>query len=131
LDPKVKRCYFIGYGSDMYDYRFRDTKTRKLLESRNVTFNENMFYKDRTAESVNENKQPEQVSLQEISKSDVVNRRQNIEIEFVPERESKPEQIVESATRQILIRRSSRTIIAPQRYSPSLHYLLLIDVGEP
>ena len=34
-------------------------------------------------------------------------------------------------TPELPTRRSSRTIVAPQRYSPSLHYLLLIDAGEP
>ena len=39
-----------------------------------------MFYKDRTAEFANANKQLEQVSLEEISESDVVNRRKNTEV---------------------------------------------------
>ena len=30
-----------------------------------------------------------------------------------------------------MLRRSSRTIKATDRYSPSLHYLLLTDEGEP
>ena len=30
-----------------------------------------------------------------------------------------------------MLRRSSRSIRAPDRYSPSLHYLLLTDEGEP
>ena len=30
-----------------------------------------------------------------------------------------------------MLRISSRTIRAPDRYSPSLHYLLLTDEGEP
>ena len=29
------------------------------------------------------------------------------------------------------LRRSSRTIKPPQRYYPALHYILLIDKGEP
>ena len=67
LDPKAKRCYFIGYGSDMYGYMFWDDQNKKIIKSRNVTFNENMFYKDKTAEFANANKKPEQVSLEEIS----------------------------------------------------------------
>jgi len=41
-----------------------------------------MFYKGRIAEFTNANKQPEQVSLEEISESDVVNRRHNVEVEL-------------------------------------------------
>ena len=59
-----------------------------------------MFYKDRTAEFANANKKPEQVSLEEISESDVANRRQNTEVEPESEPESEfgsePEQILES-----------------------------------
>ena len=103
----------------MYDYRFWDDQNKKIIKSRNVTFNENMFYKDRTAEFENANKQPEQVSLEEISESDVVNKRQNTEVELESELESEsgsePEQIVELVTPELPTRRSNRTIIAPQR----------------
>jgi len=79
-----------------------------------------MFYKDVTAEFANANKQPEQVSLEEISESDVVNKRQNTEVGLESDPESmsrsKPEQIVESVTPELPTRRSNRTIIAPQRY---------------
>jgi len=50
----------------MYGYRFWDDQNKKIIKSRNITFNENMFYKDMTAEFANANKQPEQVSLEEI-----------------------------------------------------------------
>jgi len=46
-----------------------------------------MFYKDRTAKFANANKQPKQVSLEEISESDVVNRRHNLEVELKSEPE--------------------------------------------
>ena len=38
---------------------------------------------------------------------------------------------VEHVTPEQVLRRSSRTIRAPYRYSPSLHYLLLTDEGVP
>jgi len=66
----------------MYGYRFWVYQNKKIIRSRNVTFNENMFYKGRIAEFTNANKQPEQVSLEEISESDVVNRRHNVEVEL-------------------------------------------------
>ena len=38
---------------------------------------------------------------------------------------------MEQVTPEQVLRRSSRSIRAPDRYSPSLHYLLLTDEGEP
>ena len=38
---------------------------------------------------------------------------------------------VEQVTPEQVLRRSSRTITEPDRYSPSLHYLLLTNEGEP
>jgi len=56
------------------------TKTRKLSKVEMLLLI-NMFYKDMSTEFANANKQPEQVSLDEILESDVVNRRQNTEVE--------------------------------------------------
>ena len=41
------KCYFIGYGSDLFDYRFWDEKNRKILRHCDVTFAEFVLYKDR------------------------------------------------------------------------------------
>nr|KYP60347.1 Retrovirus-related Pol polyprotein from transposon TNT 1-94 [Cajanus cajan] len=93
LDPKPKGCYFIGYGSDIYDYRFWDDQNMKIIRSRNVTFNENVFYKDKSIEFVCVGKQPkiyEKVALEEIFESDFANTRQNTEVEI----QSKPKPII-------------------------------------
>ena len=137
LDPKARKCYFIGYGSDMYGYRFWDEQNKKIIRSRNVTFNENMFYKDRfSVEPMSAGKQSEfseKTALEEISESDVANKSQDnpenrdIEVEL----ESEPEPTTMPETPMTQVRRSSRVTKAPQRYSPSLHYLLLTDAGEP
>ena len=47
FDSKERKCYFIGYRSEMYGYRFWDNQNKKVIRSRNVTFNENLFYKDK------------------------------------------------------------------------------------
>ena len=92
--------------------------------SKNVTFNENLFYKDKfSAKSTCAGKLSEiseKATLEEISESDVVNRNQStgVEVESEPEPSTPP-------------RKSSRISVPPDRYSPSLHYLLLIDAGEP
>jgi len=41
----------------MYGYGFWDDQNKKIIRSKNVTFNENTFYKDKTAESTNASKQ--------------------------------------------------------------------------
>ena len=115
----------------MYDYRFLDDQNKKIIRSSNVKINENMFYKERIAESINANKQSEQVPLEEILESDVVNRRKNIEVKPKLESVLEPEQIVESVTLEILIRRYNRTNVVAQMYSPSLYYLLLTDADKP
>ena len=38
---------------------------------------------------------------------------------------------MEQVTPEQVLRRSSRSIRAPDRYSPSLHYLFFTDEGEP
>ena len=47
LDAKAVKCYFIGYGSDLFGYRFWDDKNRKILRHCDLTFVESVLYKDR------------------------------------------------------------------------------------
>nr|GEW14602.1 retrovirus-related Pol polyprotein from transposon TNT 1-94 [Tanacetum cinerariifolium] len=47
LDSKTKKCIFIGYGSEEMGYRLWDSENRKLIRSKNVTFNEAELYKDK------------------------------------------------------------------------------------
>ena len=64
----------------MYGYRFWDDQNKKVIRSKNVTFNENLFYKDKFfAESTCAGKLSEiseQATLEEILESDVANRNQ-------------------------------------------------------
>ena len=47
LDYKAVKCYFIGYGFDLFGYKFWDYKNRKILRHCYVTFGESVLYKDR------------------------------------------------------------------------------------
>ena len=47
LDAKAVKCYFIGYGYDLFCYRFWDDKNRKILRHCDVKFDESVLYKDR------------------------------------------------------------------------------------
>ncbi|VFR01674.1 unnamed protein product [Cuscuta campestris] len=51
-------------------------------------------------------------------------------INMVADADGASEPEVEHVTPERVLRRSSRTIRAPDKYSPSLHYLLLTDEGE-
>ncbi|KAE8660039.1 hypothetical protein F3Y22_tig00116959pilonHSYRG00493 [Hibiscus syriacus] len=100
-------------------YRFWDYENQKIIRSRDVIFNENVMYKDRsTIESSSSNIEAETkefAEFEEISRNDV-----QISPEAVQEEPDTPE-----------LRRSSRIPKPTQRYSPCLHYLLLTDNGEP
>ena len=47
LDAKIRKCFFIGYGNEQFDYRFWDEQNRKIIRSRNVVFDKKMLYKDK------------------------------------------------------------------------------------
>nr|GEW38607.1 retrovirus-related Pol polyprotein from transposon TNT 1-94 [Tanacetum cinerariifolium] len=44
LDAKSVKCTFMGYGSDEMGYRFWDSKSHKVIRSRDVTFNGDSLY---------------------------------------------------------------------------------------
>ena len=44
----LKYVFFIGYGDKKFGYRFWDEQNRKIIRSRNVIFNEQVMYKDRS-----------------------------------------------------------------------------------
>ena len=119
LDAKSNKCVFVGYGDDEFGYRFWDYENRKIIRSRDVIFNENVMYKDKSiaesSSSSTEAETKEFVEFEEISGNDV-----QISPEAVQEEPGTP-----------ALRRSSRIPKPIQRYSPSLHYLLLSDSGEP
>ena len=119
LDAKLNKCVFVGYGGDEFGYRFWDYENRKIIRSRDVIFNENVMYKDRSiaesSSSSTEAETKEFVEFEEISGNDV-----QISPEAVQEELGTP-----------ALRRSFRIPKPIQCYSPSLHYLLLSDSGEP
>ena len=47
LDAEPVKYYLIGYGSDMFGYKFWDDKNRKFMRHCDVTFDENVHYKDK------------------------------------------------------------------------------------
>jgi transposase InsO family protein len=82
LDAKCRKWYFIGYGDEAFGYRFWDDQNRKIIRTKNVTFNENVVYKnDFSAEPASiesEAEKPEFINLDGIPKG--VAQRRNSEI---------------------------------------------------
>ena len=121
LDAKTKKCFFIGYGGSELDYCFWDDQNWKIIRSKDVIFNEDVLYKDRGIGS--EAKKPEVIPLKDLpevkGENLVTEDQENIALEE------------NQTTSAFALRRSSRTIRPPHRYSPALHYILLIDRGEP
>ena len=117
LDAKAVTCYFIGYGSYLFDYRFWDVKNRKILRHCDVTFDESVLYKDREQKVLEITKRVGvEVELDKSNPRDVEANTQP-----TPTEESEVEQV----TPEKVLGRSSRSIRALDRYSPSLHYLLV------
>ena len=48
LMQSLKYVFFIGYGDEKFGYRFWDEQNRKIIRSKNVIFNEQVMYKDRS-----------------------------------------------------------------------------------
>jgi hypothetical protein len=142
LDSKTKKCTFIGYGSDEMGYRLWDSENRKLIRSKNVTFNEAELYKDR-------NKSPEVQKEYVEFEGDEKKKEASVEIpesgddstdsgsswdnssNDSEDEETSPPTPESPVTPQVQPRRSSRVIRPPERYSPSVNYILLTENGEP
>ena len=137
LDAKAVKCYFIGYGVDLFGYRFWDARNRKILRHCDVTFDENVMYKDNLEVSSGDAEEVRvEVELQNISHRNVAatpqENSENTSAEQEPESVATPEPASpEPESPEPVLRRSSRETRVPDRYSPSLYYLLLTDAGEP
>jgi hypothetical protein len=77
LDAKSRKWFFIGYGDETFGYRFWDDQNRKVIRSRNVIFNEQVMYKDRSSTKLDdvkvEQKKSEFVNLDEFSNNTMQN----------------------------------------------------------
>lgn len=133
LEAKSKKCYFIGYGDEAYGYRFWDDQGRKIIRSRNVIFNEKIVYKDKSSTVVEAAPQESEfVRLDDLPEATVQCRDvsdgesgSDAPTSIIPQSDPEP------STPTVAVRRSVRTIRPPERFSPTLNYILLTDDGEP
>ena len=127
LMQSLKYIFFIDYSDEKFGYRFWNEQNRKIIRNRNVIFNEQVMYKDRSTvvldvTEIDQNKS-EFVNLDKLTESTVQKMGEE-------DKENVDSQ-VDQSTPVAKVHRSSRTIKPPQCYSPALNYLLLTDGGEP
>lgn len=134
LDSKSKKCYFIGYGNEEFGYRFWDDEKRKIIRSKNVVFNEEVLYKDKLRGG-SKTEEPGAVDLDDILTPELQQDTTTAEEEISQEESGEADESDDSEevpyTPVTELRRSSRIIRKPVRFSPSLNYILLTDRGEP
>jgi hypothetical protein len=128
LDPKSKKCTFIGYGEDEFGYRLWDDENRKMIRSRDVIFNERVMYKDKhdTGAINSEPSGPVYADVDDVLERPTVDSPQ-------PEESTEPGNVQQSdktehSTPAPELRRSSRVPVPNRKY---MSYMLLTDGGEP
>ena len=111
---------FIGYGSNYFGYRFWVEQNRKIIRSRDATFNENELYKDRFG-SIRESESKGRVN-QNSAAGEVLRESEVVEFSVGESTENENETVTETVVDQSpetpVVRKSNRTIKPPSRYSP-------------
>ncbi|GJR00719.1 retrovirus-related pol polyprotein from transposon TNT 1-94 [Tanacetum coccineum] len=137
LDAKSVKCTFIGYGSDELGYRFWDSKSHKVIRSKDVTFNEDSLYGAKAAtDSSNLTKpnQKDQVSPGgSLDMSEGSKNSRSFEDSGRSDEEDSEDKASskERGSEAPQLQRSTREFRALVRYSPLANYLLMTENGEP
>ncbi|KAG6763289.1 hypothetical protein POTOM_030703 [Populus tomentosa] len=136
LDVKSKKSFFIGYGDEEFGFRFWDDQNRKIIRSKNVIFNEKVLYKDKSSvetDLVDSDTSPQRSEFIRVEELlDVTEQNNNQESLQEDSSTSIPTTTQEDAEPiEPTVRRSSRTIKPPQRFTLLLNYILLTNGGEP
>ena len=139
LEPRAKKCIFLGYASGVKGYRLwcNDTKSPGLIISRDVTFNESALLDSQREKSISESDHGvrEQVKL-EVDTSAVQFSDPDDEVQDPDQEEDAPEQ-QQQEPYSIATGRERRQIRPPQRYAYAdlVAYALsvaeIVDMHEP
>ncbi|WP_286497639.1 integrase core domain-containing protein, partial [Escherichia coli] len=122
LAPKSKKCIFLGYGAPgEMGFRLWDPEAQKIVRNNDVFFNEDKMHK-KPVPMV----EIRRVVFQEDGVVHGRNDAHNAPIVQAPQ----VEQAVPEGQQQV-VRRSMRVRGPPDRYVPSLVYIMLAECGEP
>jgi len=127
LDPKSKKCTFIGYGEDEFAYRLWDDENKKMVCSRDVIFNERVMYKDMHNTTTNDSglSEPVYVEMDHVLGSPTDESAKSEEL--AESSIIQPSDTLVHPTPVPVLRRSSRPHAPNRRY---IDYMLLTDGGE-
>lgn len=126
LDPKSRRCIFLGYADGVKGYRLWDPTAHKIVISRDVVFVEDQLQKkDGDDSTVKEKSETTPVYIEN-------NQKDSESSEAAPEHEE--QELVESEALEV--RRSTRERRPPTWHSEyvteiNVAYCLLTEDGEP
>ncbi|MCP4491938.1 MAG: DDE-type integrase/transposase/recombinase [Gammaproteobacteria bacterium] len=127
LDPKSRKCRFLGYSTSSKGYRLYDFERKRVIENRDVIFDETAFGRIKEVE--------EKPGMVEISISDPMTMQQE---QVEEEQEDAP--VVPQASQlqdeqvprvQAALRRSTRDHSAPNRYGDWVYIAHLESSPEP
>ncbi|KAE8699518.1 hypothetical protein F3Y22_tig00110577pilonHSYRG00088 [Hibiscus syriacus] len=85
LDPKSRKCKFLGYGDGVKGYRLWDPTTRKVIISRDVIFVEDKLQRKEEDKPTHDEQELESSEAPTTRQSDRVRRRPNWHLDYVIE----------------------------------------------
>ncbi|PSS08126.1 Endonuclease [Actinidia chinensis var. chinensis] len=133
LDPRAKKAIFVGFSTGVKGYRLWCPETKKIVNSRDVTFDESVMLKN----SEKENLSP--ISTQQVELVSPVVPTKTVQTVDIPDEESDDidttPDLKEAQSSQpaesIATSRPQRVIRRPARYTDTVAYALPVIEGVP
>ncbi|WP_219822522.1 reverse transcriptase domain-containing protein, partial [Enterobacter cloacae complex sp. 2DZ2F2B] len=123
LEPKSRKCIFLGYGnSGEMGYRLWDPESRKVVHSNDVHFNESKYH--------SKPERVEEIRRVVFQEDGPARARQNVRAQEEQGQDRVEPQVVAEPEPPI-VSRSGRVTRPPDRFVPSMNYVMLTDCNEP
>ncbi|KAE8692332.1 hypothetical protein F3Y22_tig00110840pilonHSYRG00095 [Hibiscus syriacus] len=133
LDPRAKKAIFMGITSGVKGYRLWCPETKKIIFSRDVTFDESTMLRKVTSEKLEQTDgTPKQVEF-EGSRIDSASKETDVDSPMVEEESDKEEVQTQEPSQQhesIALRKGKRTIRQPARYADMVSFASPIAIDD-